>query len=119
MTTDDVVRAWVENGLYDPAAEHAADRLALLEWLDAQGISLAQIIAAHERGELSSVAGDLKLRPEPTWTLREVAEQLGASLESLVELRRSGGLPPDDPDSPAYTDSDINVFRSFHAANAF
>jgi class 3 adenylate cyclase len=116
---DDVVRQWVEAGVYDPSSETADERLALLEWLSARGITQAQIIAAHRRGELSSVAGDLLMRAEPQWTLRQIADQLGAPVESLVALRRAGGFPPVDPDTPAYTDSDVVVFRSFHEASAF
>ena len=50
-------------GLYDPAAPAAADRLALLQWLAAQGATLAQMVEAHRHGSLTGLAGDLMLRP--------------------------------------------------------
>src|SRR5207247_6346041 len=50
-------------GLYDPAAPDAPARLELLEWLAAQGVTLADMREAQRRwGALSGLAGDLALR---------------------------------------------------------
>ena len=37
-------------GLYDPAAPGAADRLALLQWLAAQGATLERMVEALHHG---------------------------------------------------------------------
>jgi hypothetical protein len=49
-------------GLYHPAApEDAADRLALLTWLTAQGISIGQLLALGADRPLITLAGNSKI----------------------------------------------------------
>ena len=117
--SDDLVRAWTDAGLYDPEAANAADRLALLRWLHERGTGLAEMVAAQARGTLTSLAGDALLRPTPTWTLRDMAEQLGTDVATLDRLRRASGFPPIDPEDRAFGDGDLVQFRSFIQASAF
>ena len=48
--------AWIEAGLYDPAAIEAAERLELLTFLTEQGCSLEEMVAAHGKGRLFALA---------------------------------------------------------------
>jgi hypothetical protein len=65
--------------LYDPRAPNAADRLALLEWLVAQGITLEQPAHARAREEssLTGLAGDLAVPKEILATAEIAAEASG------------------------------------------
>ncbi|MGI9597455.1 MAG: adenylate/guanylate cyclase domain-containing protein [Acidimicrobiales bacterium] len=48
-------------GLFDPAVDAGTGRLELLEWLDRRGFSVADMVAAHHRSGLGSLAGDARL----------------------------------------------------------
>jgi len=117
-SSDDASRAWEEAGLYDPRAPGADDRLALLTWQTERGITIEQMIAAHRNGTLTSVAGDSLLRANPCWTLRDMAQTLGTSVDVLDELRRAGGFAPVDSEACLFTDVDLVQFRSFIDASA-
>ena len=47
-------------GLYDPA-EHSDDRLALLDWLEREGFTIAEMVVAAQHDRLLSIAGDRRL----------------------------------------------------------
>src|SRR5688572_3161463 len=53
---------WAAAGLYDPDGERSEDRLALLHWLDEQGVSLDEMVRADGEGRLFAVVGDRILR---------------------------------------------------------
>lgn len=103
-------------GLYDPHAPNAAERLALLEWAVAQGITLAQLVRANAERQLLGLAGDLALRRGERLTLADVAAASGLPLARLHELRLATGLPPIAPDEPAFTDEDAATFAAFVGA---
>ena len=56
--------AWIEAGLYDPAAVGAHERLELLAFLTEQGCSVEEMVAAHGKGRLFALAGDRLIRPD-------------------------------------------------------
>ena len=103
-------------GLYDPASSHAADRLALLEWLVEQGATMAQMQRA---ASLTGLAGDLHLTPGQGLTLREAADRAGTTPEQVERISLAAGLAPPPPDQPAYTEADVSSFRTFLAGAAF
>jgi class 3 adenylate cyclase len=105
-------------GVYDPAAPNAADRLALLEWLAAQGASVDAMIASGRRGAtLTGLAGDLALRgPDARLTLREVADLAGMAPERIEAIRRASGLPPAAAEERLFGPDDASVFASFGLA---
>jgi class 3 adenylate cyclase len=105
-------------GLYDPNAPNAADRLALLNWLVDQGISIDLIVDAHERDHLTGLAGDLELRSGERFTCREAAEKTGLSVEDVQRLALTIGRPVSDPDERAFTGADVEAFQMFGAAAA-
>src|SRR5690242_11956683 len=95
-------------GLWDPRAANAADRLALLEWLAARGVTLEQMVAAaRERlRTLTGLAGDLALRPGVSLTLAQLAGRAGLAPERVDAVRLASGLPPVDPQVAAFSADD-------------
>lgn len=100
-------------GLYDANAPNAADRLALLNWLADQGITIEQMVEAADAGRLTAIAGDLALRPGPRLTMVEVAERTGFTTERVRQLSLTIGLPVEDPTERVYTPADVEVFKLF------
>jgi adenylate cyclase len=100
-------------GLYDPHAPNAGERLALLEWLAEQGVTIEQMVDADERDHLTGIAGDLALRPGERLTSREFAELAGLSVEDVQRLTLAIGRPVVDPDERAFTADDAEAFRLF------
>jgi adenylate cyclase len=105
-------------GLYDPHAPAAAERLALLEWLVGQGATMAQLVAAARERTLTALAADMKVRPGPRFSARELAARRGLTVEQVLALSLAAGLPPLDADDPVYTESDAVIFSTFGTASA-
>ena len=103
-------------GLWDPAAPQAAERLALLEWFVARGVTLEQIAAAQRADHLISLAGDLALSTGGTHTLAELAALSGLTPERVQELRRAVGLPAASPDERVFGADDVRAYAGFGAA---
>jgi class 3 adenylate cyclase len=111
--------AATEAGLYDPAAPDAADRRALLEFLDEQGCGLDEMVAAHAQGRLFGLAGDRVIRPgRNELTLRHVAAGAGADLDLVQRLWRAFGFPITDADTPVASRADADVVPLFVAIAA-
>lgn len=96
------------------------DRLALLEELASEGVSLDELREAVAAGRLTllpverSIAGDA-----PRYSPREIAELSGADLDLLQRASAALGLPYPDPDERILTDSDLEAARrtkAFHDA---
>jgi adenylate cyclase len=100
-------------GLYDPAAPNAADRLALLEWLTQQGVSVEQMLHGLGSGSLASLAGDLALRPGERLRVEQLAAELGMSADYILRIRLASGIPPTEPDAPMFTREDAAILRAF------
>ncbi len=99
-------------GLYDPSAPNAADRLALLEWLAARGITIEQMVRAHRETSLTGLAGDLALNPGRRLDAAELAARIGWTTEQVIALSLAAGLKV-EPGDPAYDESDVPMFASF------
>ncbi|MBI3767945.1 MAG: hypothetical protein HY271_05535 [Deltaproteobacteria bacterium] len=104
-------------GLYDPRAANAAERLALLEWLVAQGITLAELVRNRDEGSLTGIAADLALRRGERLTLADLAAATKLTPAQLEELRLAAGLPPIASDEPAFTAEDTAALTSFVLAS--
>ncbi|MDQ1710780.1 MAG: hypothetical protein QOE45_230 [Frankiaceae bacterium] len=101
-------------GLYDPQAPNAADRRALLEFLDAQGCALDEMVAADAKGRLFGLAGDRIVRPgREEYTLREAAAEVGADVTLVERLWQAFGLPIVDPDVTVATRDDVDTMPLF------
>jgi adenylate cyclase len=111
-------RDYEATGLYDPAAPDAASRLALLEWLAANDVSIAQMQEALRNHALTALAADLKVRPGRRMTAHEVAARTGLTVEQILTLSLATGLPPRSADDPVYTDDSIVTMAAFSTATA-
>jgi adenylate cyclase len=100
-------------GLYDPKAPNAADRLELLEWLAARGVTVEQMARAARVASLGGLAGDLALRPGERYTPAQAAELAGVPIERVRQLSLAVGLPPAMPEDPVFTDAEARLFGGF------
>jgi adenylate cyclase len=83
-------------GLYVPDAPDAGERLELLEFLRARGISVDDMVAADRAGRLVTLAADTLLgATAETFTAAELAALAGTSVERLMRIRVAAGLPVD------------------------
>lgn len=103
-------------GLYFPDAPNAADRLALLEWLTEQGLTLEQMTDAHSIYGLTALAGDAVIRPGERLTLDEVAERAALSIEEVERIRRAVGFPAAGPEERIFRPDDAATFAAFKFA---
>lgn len=103
-------------GLYDPDAENAADRLALLDWLAGRGFTLDEMKAAHAAHRLTAMAGDGVIRPGELFSLEEVAERADVSVEEIERIRRAVGLPAVTTDEAVFSIADAEAFKGFQFA---
>ncbi len=102
-------------GLYDPADTGAADRLALLEHLEARGVTLEQMIAADAVGSLHAASTDAVLRPGRPMSEDEVAAAVGIPVDLLRRIGLAAGVM--FPDG-GYRDSDVETFTLFAGRRA-
>lgn len=107
---------WRAAGLYDPDAPDAAQRLELLRWIDGHGVTLAEMIEADADCQLGSVVGDLRLRRTPTLSIADVAARTGLSVEQVTDVRRATGFLPAEPETPVYTEAELEMFELFAVA---
>jgi adenylate cyclase len=104
-------------GLYDPDAENAAERLELLEFLAASGVTLEQMVEAEANGVLLMAAADQVVMPGERISLREMAHRAGISEEEAQVAWRVVGIGgPVEPDEPRFVDQDVPAFANFHLA---
>ncbi len=115
----DSTATWIAARLYDPAAPNAAERLELLQWTEAHGATLEQMQAACIAGQLSSLVGDLSLRPGRLHTLLDVAAMIGMEPALMNDVRRAAGLPAVLIDVAVLADDDVRMLELFHVADAF
>jgi class 3 adenylate cyclase len=91
-----------ELGVYDPAAEDAAQRLELLEFLVSLGAADDELV--EYRDALPQLAGALAIRGGPALTVDEVAERAGLSTKEVRRFVRVAGLPDPDPGARVLTE---------------
>jgi adenylate cyclase len=85
---------WEAAGLYRPDDAGADDRRALLEFLTARGATVAQMIEAHQSGNLPGVAGDLVVgHDRPALSVGEMADRAQVPPERLQRILLAAGLP--------------------------
>src|SRR5919108_3451917 len=88
---------FVELDLYDPNAEHAAEREELLKLLVAEGCTVDEMVEADRRGRLFALAGDRLLVPGPVaLSLAQIAERVGIRTAAVATYWRGPwwGEPP-------------------------
>jgi class 3 adenylate cyclase len=116
---ESLIDQWSAAGLYDAAASNAAERLELLRWIADHGATLEEMSVACEAGQLSSLVGDLRLRPGRRRTALEVATAVGMEPSLLNDVRRAAGLSPVQFDEAGLVDDDVRMLELFHLADSF
>jgi len=81
-------------GLYDPANEDGAERLALIRWLEGLGFGLAEMRVADERGGLSAIAGDHRIVPGERMSRAEAIRRSGLETEEFDRYSTAFGFVP-------------------------
>jgi class 3 adenylate cyclase len=110
------VEEYERAGLYDPYSPTAADRLALLEFLAEHGLSVEEMTEGHLRRSLPAALADRTLRPGDRYTLAEVAERAGVTLEEAERMWRAVGFPAVDSTERIFAAADAGVLLAFKAA---
>ena len=77
-------------GVYDPGGAHAAQRLALLEYLVSLGATAEDLVAY--RNALPGLASVVAIRGASGLTVAEAAERAGISEAKLVQVTRAAGF---------------------------
>jgi adenylate cyclase len=108
-------------GLLDDLEGGAREaRLALLEELAADGISLEELRDAVAAGRLALLPVERALAGDGRrYTAREIADIVGIDLEQLRRFSAALGVPYTDPDEPRGTEADLEAARrmkAFHDA---
>jgi adenylate cyclase len=104
-------------GLLDGVeGEPRRSRLALLEQLAAEGVSLEELREAVAAGRLTLLPVERALAGDgPRYTPREVAEISGVDLSLLQRSTAALGVPYPDPDVRALTEADVEAARRVKA----
>lgn len=90
-----------------------AARRRLLEKLEADGASLAEIRAASEEGRVALLPLERELTPSgERLTFTQMAEGAELEPEFLRKLVRALGLPMPDNDEPIFTEADLEAART-------
>src|SRR3954467_667804 len=92
--------------------EGRAARERLLRRLHDEGVSLDELRAAVEEQRLLLLPAERLIGGEMRYTMRDVAEKTGLSIEFLQALRRANGIPVPEPDAVAFTDADVESSES-------
>jgi len=113
---------WEAEGLLEGVEEGQAraDRIELLEHLTREGVSLAELKEACERGRLGILPVERALQgEEPSYTPRQIAAEAGLDLDFMRSLWRALGFADTDDDEIAFTEQDLEharLVRGFQAA---
>jgi adenylate cyclase len=91
--------------------EARADRLALLEQLAAEGVSLAELRRNTATGALIFLRADRVIVGSERYTAAEVSELSGVEPDFLMAARRAMGLPIPEPDEAVYTEGELESAR--------
>lgn len=94
----------------DGDARAARERL-LTALLD-DGVPLDELRAAVADNTLFVLPAERRVGAEPRWTFDEIAERTGVDREFLADLRRSAGLPVDEPGARVLTDTDLEAAQT-------
>jgi adenylate cyclase len=94
------------------------ERLALLEYLAGDGVSLAELHRATASGTLMFLPAERVIGGRARYTTAEVSRLSGVEEDFLVSVSRAMGLPIPSEDEAIYTDSDLEVVKMTNVARA-
>jgi adenylate cyclase len=96
--------------------EQRDERVALLEQLAAEGVSLAELRRTTAMGTVIFLLADRVIVGPQRYTVAEVAELSGVDLDFLEAARRAMGLPIPEPDEAVYTEAELESARKAKVA---
>jgi adenylate cyclase len=103
---------FVAEGLLDGLeGVQRAERLALLRYLAADGVPLAELRRTTDSGTLMFLPAERVIGGQARYSAREIAERTGTELDFLIAVRRAMGLPIPGPDEAVYTENDLESVR--------
>jgi adenylate cyclase len=88
-----------------------AERLALLRYLAADGVPLAELQRTTASGTLMFLPAERVIGGRERYSAREIAERTGIELDFLIAVRRAMGLPIPGPEETVYTEGDLESVR--------
>jgi class 3 adenylate cyclase len=101
-------------GLYDPDAPDAIARLALLEYLLALGLSVPELVQAHDEQRIMSVAALNRLRPDGArCTLPELSARTGLDEVTVGRIWRAAGFADPRRHERRFSERDVDMFVFF------
>ncbi len=110
---------FVAEGLLDGLeGVQRAERLALLRYLAADGVPLAELRRTTESGTLMFLPAERVIGGRARYTAAEIAQRGEVAEDFLIAVRRAMGLPIAAPEEAVYTEADLEAVRMSHVAHA-
>jgi adenylate cyclase len=101
---------WAAEGLLEGLDEHARRaRVALLDQLTEQGVSVDELHRAVDEGRLAALPAMMLLGGPPRHSINDGARRTGLDPEFIMAVRRANGVPVLDPDAPLLSEADVAV----------
>lgn len=97
-------------GLLTRVITDVDDRLALLDWLASEGLTIDEMAEAHGRGQLNSLLTDRVLLQGRQFTIEEASERSGLDIDVLRTVLQAAGF---QPDRSVLTESSLALFAEF------
>jgi adenylate cyclase len=94
-----------------------AERLALLEYLAADGVSLAELQRTTTSGTLMFLPAERVIGGRARYTAAEIAQHGEVAEDFLIAVRRAMGLPIAAAEEAVYTEADLEAVRMSHVAH--
>jgi adenylate cyclase len=98
--------------------EQRTERLALLRYLAADGVSLAELRRTTDSGTLMFLPAERVIGGRARYTAAEIAQRGEVAEDFLIAVRRAMGLPIAAPEEAVYTEADLEAVRMSHVAHA-
>jgi adenylate cyclase len=98
--------------------EQRAERLALLQYLAADGVPLTELQRATASGTIMFLPAERVIGGRARYTAAEIAQQGEVPEDFLIAVRRAMGLPIAAPEEAVYTEADLEAVRMRHVAHA-
>jgi adenylate cyclase len=97
--------------------EQRADRIALLQYLVADGVPLEELRRATANGTIVFQPADRVIVTGERYTVGRVAELAGVDVELLVAARRAMGLPIPEPNEAVFSEAELETAKMVHLAH--
>jgi adenylate cyclase len=98
--------------------EQRAERLALLQYLAADGVPLTELQRATASGTIMFLPAERVIGGRARYTAAEIAQRGEVPDDFLIAVRRAMGLPIAAPEEAVYTEADLEAVRMRHVAHA-